>query len=149
MYRLVLRCTTALVFLAIVGSCGNRTNNEQAAACADSFAVNYFNWNFNRAARFCTPESVRWLQFAASQVTQADIDTLRAKAHGVDVEINDVTIDDDESRADIRLTVTDFMAPAAIGHGAEATDKQTFKLTAVRVGDGWKIRMEDLPRSER
>ena len=149
MYRLALRCAATLAFLAIVGSCGNRTNNEQAAACADSFAVNYFNWNFSGAARFCTPESVRWLQFAASQVTQADIDTLRSKAHGADVEITDVTMNDGENRADIRLSVTDFIAPAAIGHNAEATDKQTFKLTAVRVGDSWKIRMEDLPRSER
>ncbi len=149
MYRLILRCAATLVFLVTVGSCGNRTNDEQAAACADSFAVNYFNWNFNGAARFCTPESVRWLQFAASQVTQADIDTLRAKAHGADVEVADVAMSDDESCADIRVTVTDFMVPAAIGQGAEATAKQTFKLMAVRIGDDWKIRMEDLPRSER
>lgn len=149
MYRLVLRCAAALVFLTMVGSCGNRTNNEQAAACADSFAINYFNWNFNGAARFCTPESVRWLQFAASQVTLADIDTLRVKAHGADVEITDMTMNSDESQADISLTVTDFMTPAAIGHGAEAMARQTFKLAAVRVGDGWKIKMEDLPRSER
>ncbi len=142
-------CTAAIAASTLMGSCGNRTDNEQVAACADSFAVNYFNWNFNGAARFCTSESVRWLQFAASQVTQTDVDTLRAKAHGAGIEITDVTMADDERQADVCLTVTDFMTPAAIGHGPETIDKQTFKLTAVLVGDGWKIRMADLPRSEK
>lgn len=55
------------------------SEEEQLRMDADSFAVNYYNWHFEKALRYCTPESEKWLRFASSNVHQADVDSLRAK----------------------------------------------------------------------
>ena len=44
------------------------SEEEQLRTDADSFAVNYYNWHFEKALRYCTPESEKWLRFTASNV---------------------------------------------------------------------------------
>ena len=43
----------------------------------DSFAVYFFNWRLDKAAQFCTPDSKKWLQFAASQVHPEDLEQMK------------------------------------------------------------------------
>ena len=60
----------------LVAGCesASRFKEERSArAAADSFATYYFNWQFQKAARFVTDSSQVWLRYAASQVHEADI----------------------------------------------------------------------------
>lgn len=66
-------------FLALMSCQPHKGSEEQLKADIDSFATYYYNWHFEKAARFCTPESKVWLRYAASNVHQADIELLKAK----------------------------------------------------------------------
>lgn len=46
------------------------SEEEQLRMDADSFAVNYYNWHFEKALRFCTPESEKWLRLLPAMFTR-------------------------------------------------------------------------------
>ena len=116
--------------------------------CADSFATYYFNYRFQDAMRFCTPQSERWLTYAASNVHQADVDILKTLSEGAGIEVTDVEISDDTT-ATVRIHVTHFLQMDTIGTSGHMAREATFVLPAVYADKQWKIRMEGLPRSEK
>ena len=140
-----------LAFALACFSCsGNLGSSEsRLVTCADSFAVHYFNYHFADAMRFCTPESEKWLRYAASNVHQADIDKLRAQEEPATVEIGETEINETDSTATISMTVSNFLRMDSIGTSGHWVSHATFKFQAVCKNKQWKIRMEDLPRSER
>lgn len=78
--RWILLAAVSGMMMMAGSSCKHElSEEEQLRMDADSFAVNYYNWHFEKALRFCTPESEKWLRFTASNVHQADVDSLRAK----------------------------------------------------------------------
>lgn len=115
---------------------------------ADSFAVNYYNWHFEKALRFCTPESEKWLRFAASNVHQADVDSLRAKNEDAQIELGDIEWQDNDSLATIEIKVSDFLQMDTIGKVARLTEKANFCLSMVRRNGRWMVRMGSPLRSE-
>ena len=128
---------------------GNRDGSEeQLREAVDSFAVSYFNYDFMKARRFCTEESEKWLQYAASNVHQADIDILREQEEAASVNIEDLTITGD-STARVRISVHHFLRMDTIGKAGRMTDEATYALKAMIRQGKWYIRMEDLPRSEK
>ena len=52
---------------------------EKAMNRVAAFADAYFNYDFGEALKMVTPESEKWLRFAASNVTQGDVDLLNAQ----------------------------------------------------------------------
>ena len=93
--------------IALVSCDGHGT--RQLKREVDSFAVNYFNWQYHKAIKHVTPESEKWIRYAASQVHQADIDMLRQKDQSATCEIHDIDFDDNDSTAVAHVTIRDFL----------------------------------------
>lgn len=142
-----------LWLLALCTACtgGSITEKGQIEEQCDSFANYYFNWHFDKAMHFVTPESEKWLRFAASNVTEDDVAQLRAKDADATIEIEDVDLDDDDSTAHVTVKVVHFLQMDSIGQAAHLTEEGSFRLTLSKTQDEedgtWKVRMEGLPRS--
>lgn len=140
----------AVAAIMISTACkSGRTSTDDIAASVDSFAVNYFNWHFAQAAKFCTTDSFRWLQFAASQVDTVDIKALRNKKTQLTVEVNDIDINKEETEAQVSISVSNYMAMGKYGMEPKEISHDDFCLNVVRTVGGWKVRMEALPQSEK
>ena len=148
-----LKYLIAVGAINMVAGCESATRfrmESKARTAADSFATYYFNWQFDKAARFATDSSMIWLRYAASQVHEADIELLREKEDAA-VEIDEIVIDDVET-ASVHITVRDFVRMDTIGTEGHLVEKASFVLQMERKteerGD-WKIRIEGLPQSEK
>ena len=104
--------------------------------------------HFEKALRYCTPESEKWLRFAASNVHQADVDSLRAKYEDAQIELGDIEWQDNDSLASIEITVSDFLQMDTIGKVARLTEKANFCLPMVKKDGRWMVRMGSPLRSE-
>lgn len=118
-------------------------------ATVDSFACDYFNWHFEEAARHCTPESERWLRYAASNVHQADIDLLTHQEESAQHEILEINMDENDTTATVHLTVRNYLHMDTIGTKGHFVNQADFVLNLVRRNGRWLVRMGGLPRSEK
>lgn len=142
-----------LVLLVIVSfgvrGCSSHTGDEeQLKENVDSFASSYYNWQFRKALKYCTPESEMWLRYAASNVHQADVDILRAQSEGASHKIQSISYEPGDTLAYVRLLVRNYLRMDTIGNAGRIISKATFKLPVVRRHKRWMVKMEDLPRSE-
>lgn len=110
---------------------------------ADSFSVAYFNWQFGKAIPYVSGGSGRWLQYAASQVDEADIDSLRAMTEGAQCEITD--IDGSDSLLTATIRVRHFLAFDSIEGARHVKDEAVFPLHLTRESGTWKVKLEKLP----
>lgn len=151
--RAVLPAFPALVlagFSFIVPTACGGDKQPDAVEVADSFARAYFNYDFNKAFSYATPESRRWLSFAASNVYKADVDTLRQMAYGAEVETGDADYADDDSTATVWVNVTGAMVRDTIGAAGHVDNgTRRYALALVNRRGRWLVKMEDLPRSEK
>lgn len=130
-------CLVSLLMLC----CGNGDDGEaRLRSVALSFGEAYFNCRYVEAAEYVDDSSRRWLEYAASNMTQADVDLLRSAGHDAVVEVTEVVGD-----SAVRLRVTDFFCKDTIGSVGHYVGEATFVLSVV----GDKVRMAGLPRSER
>lgn len=139
----------AASILAYNGCRSHEGDEDQLKADADSFATYYYNWHFEKAVKFCTPESEQWLQYVASNVHQPDIDLLRSKKKDATIEIQDISYSDDGVSATVSLNVTNFLQMDTIGKEAHLVKQATFSLPMVLHDGRWKIRMDSPLRSEK
>lgn len=137
--------------LLITTSCENHADGSerQMMLALDSFAVSYYNWQYHRALRFCTSESEPWLKFAASQVTQEDIELLHQEAMAT-YEVQSIDYADDTT-AYANITVFNFLQPDSIGRQPHHIDKADFwlRMTLPAAEGKWKVDLTQLPRSEK
>lgn len=134
------------IFASLFVSCGSCFHREEDGACeaVDSFSAAYFNWQFGKAIHYVDGGSERWLVYAASQVTQEDIDSLRAMPEGASVEVKDVAYGDSLAMATVE--VSNFLAFDSIGKAPHVVGKATYKLPVRRAGGHWKVVLDGLPR---
>ena len=118
-------------------------------AAVDSFARDYFNWHFEEAARHCTPESERWLRYAASNVHQADIDLLTHQEESAQHEVMEINRGENDTTATARLTVKNYLRMDTIGTEGHFVAQADFVLKLVQRDGRWLVRMEGLPQSEK
>ena len=136
------------LMLLSLGACSSGKEGDVRAA-TDSFAVAYFNWQFPKAVEYTTPQSHRWLSFAASQVSQDDVDTLKAMEHGAECEIEDISLNHNDSEASVIITVRNFIAMDTIGAAPHLTREAKFALSLVYADNKWKVDLDGLPRPVR
>ncbi|HAT62742.1 MAG TPA: hypothetical protein DCS83_09430 [Prevotella sp.] len=136
--------------LMIANSCnlGHKGKSDQLENDVDSFAQKYYNWQFEDALPYCTSDSKKWLQYAASNVHKADINLLRNKNQGASYEINDINYNNGDTTAIINIKVYNFLQMDTIGNSGRIIPSAVFLLKAVFHHE-WKIKMEGLPRSEK
>ena len=138
-----------LFFLTAItmASCNAGFEGDDAALkVATDWADAYFNCDFHEAATFATPESDKWLRFAASNTTEQDLQTLEGKATATADDY--FTVANDTLRI-VTLHVRNFLKPVAVGSPAQIQEEGTFLITVVKRDGKWKVRMEGLPQSEK
>ena len=146
-----MRKTLLIVFccLAIWGCREAETApEEKVMARAAAFADAYFNYDFETARKMVTPDSEKWLRFAASNVTQEDVDLLNAQEVDATVVAEDYERWNDSTLV-VTVTVSNFLKKDSLGKEGVMTDEAMFRLTAIEHEGDYRIRMEGLPRSER
>jgi hypothetical protein len=140
-----------LLILAMVLSLTacNLTNREDTLATdvAVQWGEAFFNCDYHAAQALSTPESRRWLQFAASNTTQQDLDLL--KQHAAEVEATDYFPAANDTLRVVQLVVRNSLSPAVNGGAPLQVDEALFSVTVVKRNDQWQVRMASLPRSER
>lgn len=137
----------ALFFLVFLGGCGNHGDGDerQLADCVDSFSQYYYNWEYYRLAPFVTPESLPWLRFASSQVSQSDLDTLGGRSVGASWEQGEVEYTSD-STATVYLTVHDYLRMGAIGEAGRLQAADRYRLCLKYIDNRWRVDLQGLPR---
>lgn len=139
-----------LLFIAAVlsGSCAETsiTDNELKKQVT-AFAEAYFNYNMPEAQKYVTPESVKWLQFASSNITQENLDALN-KEDDAEIEIEDYQEMDDSTRL-VSLYVSSYYTIASIENSECTNADGIYQLTLVKRNKEWLIKMEGLPQSEK
>lgn len=123
-------------------------DEEEIALAADSFVLGYFNFNFPKAVRFCTPESEKWLRFRATNVLQEDIDIIKAQQEGATHAINGMEIIDDTT-ATVECKVFNYLQTDTLGRPGCMRKSGRYTLKAVKRTGKWLIKMEGLPQNGR
>jgi PBP1b-binding outer membrane lipoprotein LpoB len=134
----------------LLTSCiGNHRSRHQVEQAADSFAENYFNYQFEEAAKHATKDSERWLRYAASNIHKADVEMLRSQDEGASVDVENVTLGDGDSTAIATIKVHNYMRLDTIGNAGRMINEDRFLLNMMKEEGKWKIKMEGLPQSEK
>lgn len=121
-------------------------DGDQLATAVDSFAASYFNWHFENALKNVDAGSQEWLVYAASNVHQADIDSLRAMSEGAAHELGDIDYTSDTTAVAF-VTVRNFLAMDTIGASAHLVGEAKFALPLRYVGGKWLVSLRALPKA--
>lgn len=147
-----------LVLLAIAMSFSmscQQSEEEKLSNMVDSFAVNYFNWRYDRCMTMVTPESEKLLRFQASNVTELDIDALRSVEEGAGIEFISTSYESDTVfSADI--IIFNFLLADAVGSEPKlySSAETTIKLVKregkwlVDMANSYPFRMANLLQNE-
>src|SRR5574344_1506204 len=140
-----------LLMASLFAGCGNSPKGGEDSVETDvkAFADAYFNYEFPKAAKYCTPESERWLRYASSNVHQADVEVLRNAEEGASIKVDDIIYNDDDSTGYACITVNNYLRIDTIGKAGRMIDEGKFKLPMILRNNKWTVRMEGLPRSEK
>lgn len=144
------KCLVFIASMLLLNSCSDAdsNNHEELVECAETFAAAYFNLDYQKASELVTTESVKWLNYAASNVTQEDVDLYNAQSESAQVSVNDVTSIDDTTSI-VAVTVGAFLQKDSITRPSHMVEEASFDLTVVRRGKQYLVKMEGLPRSGR
>lgn len=132
----------SLTVIFSVYSCRERETEEFIQERVDSFAVHYFNWHYPQCVKYVTPESKKYIEMLASNVTENNVDMLRSMSEDAQVEINDIILTDD-SNAKVFVTVHNYLAADTIGRDIKFHEEGTAELKLVRKADFWYVDMSD------
>lgn len=122
--------------------------DELARDKAKDFAEAYFNFDFKEAQEHVTPESAKWLAFAASNVTQREVDLYNQLEEKPTINVSNVDWTTD-STATVIVEVSKAVHKEVIGEESRIEDEAFYQLTVVEREDVYYVRMAGLPRSEK
>lgn len=121
------------------------SSNQEALIAAEEWGEAYFNDDFVEAGQYATPESERWLRFAASNATEEDLKLLNANKATVEAD-EQVTEANDTMRV-VTLHVDNYLESSALGSPAKQAKGGLFVVNVVKSNDRWLVKMEGLPQS--
>ena len=124
-----------------------QNDDDQATAIAIEWGEAFFNCDYHAAEALSTPDSRRWLQFAASNTTQQDLNLL--KQHAAEVEATDFFPEANDTLRVVELVVRNSVKPTIAGEEPSQIEKAMFRTTVVKRNGSWLVRMASLPRSEK
>ena len=121
--------------------------DEDVQSTAANFALSYFNYDYEGALKLATPESEKWLRYAATNVTQAVVDLYNSQQERVDVNIDNFYWTDDTT-ACVSVSVSHFVVDDSIHSAPRIADEGLFRLTLVRRDGKLAVRMAGPLRNE-
>jgi hypothetical protein len=140
--------TLVLALSLLLTACDMIQNDEdEATSTAIQWGEAFFNCDYHAAEALCTPESRRWLQFAASNTTQQDLDLL--KQHAAQIEATDFFPEANDTLRVVELVVRNSVKPTVAVEEPSQVDEALFHTTVVKRNGSWLVRMASLPQSEK
>ncbi len=138
----------SLCLLAGLGTAGCAGEEEkQASNRAREFAEDYFNLRFDEAYESCTADSRKWIAFRASNITERDLEAVRAAAEEAYVSSAEFRQIDD-STAFVRCVVCQALAADSLEQRKGRIVPEAAYLVPLRKeGRRWLVRMEGPLRS--
>ena len=133
--------------LSLVACDMMQSDDDKATDVAVQWGEAYFNCDYHAAETLSTPESLRWLQFAASNTTQQDLDLLKQQA--AEVEATDFFPEANDTLRVVELRVNHYLSKNLSMGVSQQKEEGIFQTTVVKRGDKWLVRMASLPRSEK
>ncbi|MBP3775981.1 MAG: hypothetical protein J6I37_03230 [Prevotella sp.] len=132
----------ALVFL--LGSCQVSDNDTLDAVDKplSTWAEAYFGFDYEEALDYMTPESEKWIRFAASNITEKDVAFINEHNRNVKTEIIDRYIMAGDTSCSARIRVSDFVQLGFVGQEDKVIDQAEYQITLVKRDDKWKVKME-------
>ena len=118
----------------------------QVRQAAEYWAEAYFHFDFQQAAQHTTAEGLRWLQFAASNINEADLDVINQYIDDISISVSDVYVGND-TMAVAAVHVNHWFSPDSIGYAGSMKDDGVFDVELVKRNGAWKVRMACLPQS--
>lgn len=145
LYSLYLCLASFSLFSLTSCDAPHKGEEDQLKETVDTFASAYFNWHYNDALQLVDSASRKWIIYAASNVHQADIDSLRAMPEGATFHIKDIDYTSD-STAVAFVTVKNFLAMDTIGTASHTVESAKFALSLKYKKEKWHICLTSLPR---
>lgn len=136
-----------LLFLAaiLVAGCDvGMDGDQQAREVAGNWADAYFNCDFKDASGYVTPESQKWLQYAASNTTEEELKMLK-NAGGARVSVDDSFDEANDTMRLVTLNVTNVLTTQQ--QKPVIAEEGTFKVIVVKRDGEWQVRMAGLLQS--
>ena len=137
-----------LLFMAtilMVGCDMGIDGDQQAKNAAEAWADAYFNCDYKDASGYVTPESQKWLQYAASNTTAEELKVLK-DAGGAQVAVEESFDEANDTMRLVTLNVTNSLKPSK---NPELVKDGIYKVVVVKRADSWQVRMAGLPRNEK
>lgn len=141
------RKTTAYIFafmglfVSLLLSCSDKDANT-AEERALAFAQNYFNLRYKQSLTLCTENAKKWVVFRATNITQEDVDVINAQTDTAECEIDDVELNDDETTADVKMTIKNVLVCDSIGKHGNIKEKIKKTLRMKKVSGNWYVDTE-------
>lgn len=128
----------------MLNSC--QLHDENASDAVDkpllAWSEAYFGYNYKEALDYMTPESEKWIRFAASNITEEDISFINEHNKGAKVEVIDRHILEGDTTCSARIRVTDFVQLGFVGQEGKVVEQAEYQITLAKRDGKWKVRME-------
>ena len=132
-----------IILLAICIFCSCSLQNKgskdevEIQAVTDSFTTKYYCWQFKDAASFSSEDFKRQLQFLSSNMSREDVEILKSGTKFPDIEIDDISISDDE--ATVKLQLHDIYVIDSIGSLPHLQEEATHQLLLKKENGKWIV----------
>lgn len=138
------RYTKWLILLTVTASACNgsmKKEHEQAEASALGFASAFFNFDFERAASFCAPESYPWIRFKASNITEKDLEVYNNDGQMAEADLEDITFKNDTT-AVATCNMSHVLLTDSLERQGIMAQEKTFVIPLVKRNGKWVVKME-------
>ena len=139
---------TFLSFLLVGCQLFDEGTPDAAENTVTSWADAYFNFHYQDALEYTTPESGKWIRFAASNITEQDVAFIKNQDKNAQVEIIDRHMMAGDSTCSARIRVSNYVELGSFGQENKQVDNAEFQVILVHRDGKWLVKMEGLPRNE-
>lgn len=137
-YRLFSCILLPIIGIIALSSCNN-DSEKQIKEVVNNFSSAYFNWKFADAAKYVSYTSRRWLVYASSQVTQQDVDSLRAMKEGAILTIDNISYENSGSLAKAKVIVSNYLLMDSIGIAPRVCQHGEYEIPLSYDGKEWRV----------
>ncbi|MBR5687926.1 MAG: hypothetical protein IKX36_08200 [Prevotella sp.] len=125
-----------------------RPAQGNATTTVEKFCAAYFNLQYEEALKYCTPESQKWISFAASNISEEDLAVMRNREGGTSIEVTEIDAHDTDTIGQATVKAGNYLSIEKIDDKAYIADEGIFHFDLVKRDGKWKVRMAGLPRNE-
>lgn len=123
---------------------GSKNDAEKALT---AWANAYFNFDYEKVLKYTTPEGEQWIRFAASNITEQDIDFIKEQNLPTQINILNSQLTEGDTICNAKIRVSQFIQLGLSAQDHQVINHADFQIQLVKRGNEWLVRMEGLPQS--